>query len=633
MNLREIYLKQVKEVKLAVEEIVKYGASKDVLNHVAKYMSVEGCIPFDKTNDYDPTCRWIRVGLGEAYAYIPVNQDVEDYDLEVERDLNLVWWDNSEMGFSSYYTKEYGAPVNENNTVNLLMKIQNSELEENGYAESYLKWAGRENEYTSGYELYSPVEKRFFANTTTFVVTCMMECMQSLMTTLSVLKAKGYIDDDKIDENDFFELSQIFTEWCYDYEFKYYDTEEALSNFCESSYKFFEEKLLKEFGLYHYVVETESKDSNACHFKTYTEAKSFCMKNYDIKETEFDVEMNCKQRIFYKEGHPYIHLKKELGAMPKPFNNDKDAAPKKVREVNISGMTKHTVKIEAEDCNEIFYVQIWLNDTDSCEELNEYVYEWIDSNLKHVQTYELLEGSEDIEEPGSTFTFEADKNGHPFIVIRSKADFDSKADKDSDDADFKFTYLYPVKELEVYYEAAAEETEIESESNIKDYDRAEAIAINMPESYKDFELTTDDGKDLPQHIILLNEGHTIEIVYEASTGGLHGKYVWKVYGPKQCIKDSRPMAMRVDDEFGYDAKVCGVDWAIDIATGGIVTSVEEVLKTALFNAGREAIEDFLDYELSSDAYDKDVVDGMLDECIEQMPNEVFDNYFKKYVKP
>ena len=566
MNLREIYLKQIKEVKLAVEEIVRYGATKDVLNHVAKYMSVEGCIPFDKTNDYDPTCRWIRVNFGEAYAYIPVEQDEDNY-LEVDTNLNHVWWDNSEMGFSRYYVKEYGAPINENNTINLLMKIQNNELEENEYAETYLEWAGREHEYTSGYELYSPIENRFFANTKTYIAGCLMQCMQRLMNTLEELKAEGLIDIDKLENNDFYDLSEIFNEWCYDYEFTYYDTEAAVSNFCDSSYEFFKEKILKEFGITPMPLE-KSKE---------------------------DVVINEKLNV------------------------------------NIAGMSKHIVKIEAEDCNEVFYVRIWLKDADSSEELDEYVYEWIDSNLKHVQTYELLEDSEDIEEPGSTFTFEADKNGHPFIVIRSKADFDSKADKDSDDADFKFTYLYPVKELEVYYETAAEETEIESESNVKDYDRAEVIAVNMPETYKDFELTTDDGKNLPQHIILLNEGHTIEIVYEVSTGGLHGKYVWKVYGPKQCIKDSRPMAMRVDDEFGYDAKVYGVDWAIDIATGGIVTSVEEVLKTALFNAGREAIEDFLDCELSSDAYDKDVVDGMLDECIEQMPDEVFDNYFKKYV--
>lgn len=54
----------------------------------------------------------------------------------------------------------------------------------------------------------------------------------------------------------------------------------------------------------------------------------------------------------------------------------------------------------------------------------------------------------------------------------------------------------------------------------------------------------------------------------------------------------------------------------------------EELKTALFMGGTDAIDDFLGYECPYD--DKDTIDNLFDEVIEQMPDDIFAEYYKKY---
>lgn len=59
------------------------------------------------------------------------------------------------------------------------------------------------------------------------------------------------------------------------------------------------------------------------------------------------------------------------------------------------------------------------------------------------------------------------------------------------------------------------------------------------------------------------------------------------------------------------------------------TSLFEQLKSALFMAGTDAIEDFLGYEIDPDE-DKDVTDRRLDMVYEQMPEDVLNQYYAKY---
>ena len=57
----------------------------------------------------------------------------------------------------------------------------------------------------------------------------------------------------------------------------------------------------------------------------------------------------------------------------------------------------------------------------------------------------------------------------------------------------------------------------------------------------------------------------------------------------------------------------------------------EELKNALLTAGKAAIEDFLGYSISDDDF-LDVIEDRLDEVEEQMPDDVFNGYYKRYVK-
>lgn len=56
----------------------------------------------------------------------------------------------------------------------------------------------------------------------------------------------------------------------------------------------------------------------------------------------------------------------------------------------------------------------------------------------------------------------------------------------------------------------------------------------------------------------------------------------------------------------------------------------ETLKTELFMNGIDALEDFLGHKLP-DTYDKDVCDNECDEIIAQMPDDIFMEFYNKYV--
>ena len=55
----------------------------------------------------------------------------------------------------------------------------------------------------------------------------------------------------------------------------------------------------------------------------------------------------------------------------------------------------------------------------------------------------------------------------------------------------------------------------------------------------------------------------------------------------------------------------------------------EKLKKALFNSGTLAVEDFCGMDLSG--YDKESIDKIMDEVIDQMPDDTLEEYYKIYV--
>lgn len=56
----------------------------------------------------------------------------------------------------------------------------------------------------------------------------------------------------------------------------------------------------------------------------------------------------------------------------------------------------------------------------------------------------------------------------------------------------------------------------------------------------------------------------------------------------------------------------------------------EELKKELFMNGQEAIENFLGFEIDYDT-EKDVIDSMMDEVAEQMPEEELEEYYNLYL--
>lgn len=62
----------------------------------------------------------------------------------------------------------------------------------------------------------------------------------------------------------------------------------------------------------------------------------------------------------------------------------------------------------------------------------------------------------------------------------------------------------------------------------------------------------------------------------------------------------------------------------------------ENLKSALFDAGTDAIEDFLGIDLSAPRYDgmgKDAIDNLMDQIYEEMPQEELEEFYARYLKP
>lgn len=54
----------------------------------------------------------------------------------------------------------------------------------------------------------------------------------------------------------------------------------------------------------------------------------------------------------------------------------------------------------------------------------------------------------------------------------------------------------------------------------------------------------------------------------------------------------------------------------------------ERLKSELFNWGLDYIEEFLGFE--ADGWDKDVLDGLLDEAYVQMPEDILEEFYRKF---
>ena len=57
----------------------------------------------------------------------------------------------------------------------------------------------------------------------------------------------------------------------------------------------------------------------------------------------------------------------------------------------------------------------------------------------------------------------------------------------------------------------------------------------------------------------------------------------------------------------------------------------EELKRALFNAGIDALDDFCDMDLDFAKQGKDVIESILDEVYQQMPDDMFDKFCNKYL--
>lgn len=58
-------------------------------------------------------------------------------------------------------------------------------------------------------------------------------------------------------------------------------------------------------------------------------------------------------------------------------------------------------------------------------------------------------------------------------------------------------------------------------------------------------------------------------------------------------------------------------------------SMIEELKTALFMEGYHGIEDFLGYEIT-EIEEKDTIDKRMDDIIDQMPEDIFYKFYRKY---
>lgn len=120
------------------------------------------------------------------------------------------------------------------------------------------------------------------------------------------------------------------------------------------------------------------------------------------------------------------------------------------------------------------------------------------------------------------------------------------------------------------------------------------------------------------------------------------KLTVKAFNIKWDTDGDESLAESLPSEIEIPEDVTGEDEISDYLTDktgfchfGFRLSVEndetrfEELKSALFDAGQEAIEDFLGYEISPDE-DKDVTDNRMNETWNQMPWEELSKFYKKY---
>lgn len=81
---------------------------------------------------------------------------------------------------------------------------------------------------------------------------------------------------------------------------------------------------------------------------------------------------------------------------------------------------------------------------------------------------------------------------------------------------------------------------------------------------------------------------------------------------------------------GYAVRICENDYDIQFSESNDEWQTKwEALKSELFANGMYAIDDFIGYECPYN--DKDTIDNLLDEIAEQMPDEIMDVYFNKYL--
>lgn len=92
VDMRIIYKEQLRFVNDIVEDIVKYKASPEVIEHAKGYAHLE--------NEYG---EFWRVNFGEAYAYVDINED--------GRPTGSIWWNNDEMGVE--HSRTYESTLND----------------------------------------------------------------------------------------------------------------------------------------------------------------------------------------------------------------------------------------------------------------------------------------------------------------------------------------------------------------------------------------------------------------------------------------------------------------------------------------------------------------------------------------
>ena len=162
----------------------------------------------------------------------------------------------------------------------------------------------------------------------------------------------------------------------------------------------------------------------------------------------------------------------------------------------------------------------------------------------------------------------------------------------------------------------------ESDFDWKILDTSTKNILYEPMSMHDIVLATSDDNIFVDGNVVVDTCDTINEDYEQFLDDITEKLVGNC-----CLLD---ISFKLIDTDGEGNAIFYVKGDVsDIIE--ITDEMVERLKSELFMHGDEALEDFAGMDLS-EYDDKDTVDNILDEVIEQMPEEDFLRYYRKYFK-